>query len=67
MDSRITKLEIHLMHHEHTIEELNEVVVRQQRVIDRLSAEIELIKRQLRAIAPSDIKAPSEEEPPPHY
>lgn len=67
MESRITDLEIHLMHHEHTIGELNEVVIRQQQVIERLISEIELIKMQLRAIAPSDIKAPSEEEPPPHY
>jgi starch synthase len=67
MESRITDVEIHLMHQEHTVEELNKVVVQQQREIDRLGDEIELIKRQLRAIAPSDVKLPSEEEPPPHY
>lgn len=67
MESRLTDLEIHLMHQEHTIEELNEVIVRQQQAIDRLSLEVEQIKGQLRAMAPSDIKSPSEEEPPPHY
>ncbi len=67
MKSRLTDLEIHVMHQERTIEELNEVVARQQQTIGRLSAEIELIKRQLRLLAPSDIKSPSEEVPPPHY
>lgn len=62
-DSRLTELEIHLMHQENTIQELNEVVREQQRMIDLLRSEVQNIKNQL----PSINCLPSEEEPPPHY
>ncbi len=66
-DTRITDIEIHLMHQTKAIEELNEVVIRQQRQIDDLTADIARLREQLQGLAPSAVREPSEEEPPPHY
>ncbi|GFE58053.1 SlyX family protein [Geobacter sp. AOG1] len=66
-EQRITDLEIHLMHQEDTIQQLNEVVYQQQQQLDRLSAEVELLKQQLQCMAPSTVREPADEEPPPHY
>ncbi len=67
MKERITDIEIHLMHQENTIQQLNEVVTRQQGVIEELQANVKLIMQQLRTIAPSIVRDPADEEPPPHY
>ncbi|ACM20695.1 uncharacterized protein SlyX [Geotalea daltonii FRC-32] len=66
-ESRLTDLEIHMMHQENTIQELNDVVMEQQRMIDLLRSEVQTIKEQLQALDPSLNRLPSEEEPPPHY
>lgn len=67
MESRIAGLEMKFMHQESTIEELNEVVVSQQKALDRLTGEVELLKQKLKALNPSITREPSEESPPPHY
>ncbi len=66
-DERITALEIHLMHQERLLQELNEVVTAQQDRIDRLLADVALLKAQLMIVAPSVQKDPADETPPPHY
>lgn len=66
-DSRLTEVEIFLMHQQNVIEQLNEVVMEQQRTIDTLLKEVQAIKDQLKALDPSINRLPSEEEPPPHY
>ncbi len=66
-DTRITDIEIHLMHQAKAIEELNEAVIRQQRQIDDLTADVARLREQLQGLAPSAVREPSEEEPPPHY
>ena len=67
MEQRVTDLEIHVTHLEHTIQELNDVVFRQQRTIDRLDEELKGLREQLLAVAPSPLGTPEDEEPPPHY
>lgn len=67
MRERLTDIEIQLMHHENTIQQLNEVVTRQQFAIEELQTDLRRLLQQLRSIHPSDIRAPEEEEPPPHY
>ncbi|SNB46157.1 SlyX family protein [Geobacter sp. DSM 9736] len=64
---RVTELEIQLTHQERTVEELNEVVVRQQQQLEALQNEIGLLKGQMVLMFPSLVRAPDEEEPPPHY
>lgn len=67
MNERLTDIEIQLMHHENTIQQLNEVVTRQQFAIEELQADLRQVLRHLRSLQPSEIRTPEEEEPPPHY
>ena len=67
MESRIVDLEMRFMHQESTIQELNEVVISQQKLIDKLTEEVELLKQQIKAANQPLIRDPSEETPPPHY
>lgn len=67
MEDRVTELELRFMHQEHTIQELNEAVYRQEQIIARLELGFSLISEQLRTLAPSTTRDPDEEERPPHY
>jgi uncharacterized coiled-coil protein SlyX len=67
MKERITDIEIQLMHHETTIQQLNEVVTSQQAMIEKLQADVGLIVHQLRTISPSAVRDADDEEAPPHY
>ena len=67
MEERIIELELRFMHQEHTIQELNDAVCRQEQVIERLEREMVMLREQLRLLAPSASLDASEEEPPPHY
>ena len=67
MEERIVDLEMRFMHQQSTIQELNEVVIAQQKSIDELKEEVDRLKRQMRVETGSIIRDPSEETPPPHY
>jgi len=67
MNERITNIEIQLMHHENTIQQLNDVITRQQLDIDKMQRDIMLITKHLQSLTTSDIRTSEEEEPPPHY
>ena len=64
---RITELELRFMHQEHTIQELNDSVYRQEQIIVRLEREFSLISEQLRMSASASGRDPDQEERPPHY
>jgi len=65
-NSRLTDIEIHLMHHDKAIQELNDEVIRQQRLLDDLIAEVALVREQLQGMALATTGT-DEESPPPHY
>jgi SlyX protein len=67
MKERITDIEIKLMHHENTIQQLNEVVTRQQFAIEELQTDFRQMMEHLRKLYPSEVRELEEEEPPPHY
>jgi SlyX protein len=67
MKDRITDIEIQLMHHENTIQQLNEVVTRQQNEIENLRADFKQMMEHLQKIYPSLVRDVQDEEPPPHY
>jgi uncharacterized coiled-coil protein SlyX len=67
MEQRLTDLEIRFMHQERTLMELNDAVYRQEQAIEQLEREVRQLRDQLKLVAPSDIRSPDEEEPPPHY
>ena len=67
MEERFTDLESRYMRQERTIQELLDLVYRQQQSIDRLGREMEEIREQLQIALPSLVERPEDEEPPPHY
>lgn len=67
MNERLTELEVRVAFQDKTIQDLNEVVTRQQREIDRLAKELEAVKSQLSELAPSMVIPSEDEKPPPHY
>ena len=62
MEDRLTTLEVRYTHLERQVEELNQLLFEQQKMIDRLTREI----ASLRARAAGVDSGPSN-EPPPHY
>ncbi len=67
MEERIEELERCYMHQEKTIQELNEIVCRQDLAIELLKREIALLKEQSLMMNASVARDPDQEEPPPHY
>lgn len=67
MEERINELELRYMQQEHTIQELNEIVCRQEVALESLRRDFAMLKEQLLAMAPSVSRDPDQEEPPPHY
>ncbi len=55
------------MQQERTIQELNEIVCRQEVTIEALKRDFTLLKEQFLAVSPSVSRDPDQEEPPPHY
>ena len=67
LENRIIELETKVSYQDHTIQELNEVVIRQQQQIDELEKNVNKLSAHLKAQNPSDLARPEEEAPPPHY
>jgi SlyX protein len=66
LEKRITDLEIKASFAEDTVEQLNQVVVRQQEQIDRLIRELVELRRQAVAAEPGGASG-LRDELPPHY
>ena len=62
---RINKLESHLAHLEHQVEQLNEVVIEQGKLLDRLKKETQRQSGILQALELERIR--SNVQKPPHY
>jgi SlyX protein len=67
MESRLTELETRVAFQDHALQELSDVVARQQREIDQLRLLLEALRAQLATLASSGTTHPREEPPPPHY
>jgi len=65
MDERTIALEKKTAFLEHTLEELNQVLIAQQKRLDLLEAEVRRFREQQERGA--YIRKPDEETPPPHY
>lgn len=62
MEARLTTLEIRYTHLEHQVEELNQLIFDQQKVIDRLAHEIANLRAGV-----AGVESGTSNEPPPHY
>jgi SlyX protein len=67
MEERLTELEIRAMHQERTIQELNDMVYRQEQALARLQLEVLQLRQQLMTASSSLNRTEEEETPPPHY
>jgi SlyX protein len=67
MEQRINELEMRYMQQEQTISELNEIICRQELVIERLQRDFATLKEQFMVMSPSVSRDSDQEEPPPHY
>jgi SlyX protein len=67
MEERINELEMHYMQQEVTIQELNEIVCRQELILEQLRRDFATLKEQLLTMSPSVSRDSDQEEPPPHY
>lgn len=62
---RFARLESHLAHLEHQVEQLNEVVIEQGKIIDRLVKQVQVQSRTLETVELERAKANNPK--PPHY
>ncbi len=66
-NARVTELEIKSAYQEDLLQELNQVVVRQQVQIERLEATCQLLHERIKSLQNMGFTVASEPEIPPHY
>ena len=66
-EAHIVDLETRFTYQEAALQELNDVIVRQQKMLDSLGGQLESVRQQMRAQAQFDVLPTSQEPPPPHY
>lgn len=67
LTQHINDLEIKISFQEYHIEQLNDVVAKQQSDIDKLNVQLRFLMNKFHAMEPSNIASNAEETPPPHY
>jgi len=66
MEQRLIDLETRLAFQEHTLQQLNDVIVELRNQLDTVSERLRLAEERLRAIEPAVTDAPADDKPP-HY
>jgi len=67
MENRLIELESRVAFQEHTLQELNDVVVRQQQEMAQLQRELGILRAQIQALSTLPLASRADEPPPPHY
>jgi protein slyX homolog len=67
LEPRIAELEMKLTFQETIIEELNQALIEQQFLIDKMQVQLRYLVNKLKDVQPSNIATQAEEPPPPHY
>ena len=67
LEPRIAELEMKLTFQETIIEELNQALIEQQFLIDKMQVLLRYLVNKLKDVQPSNIATQAEETPPPHY
>lgn len=65
--ARMDELETKVAFQENTIEQLNQALIEQQFIIDKMQLQLRYLAQKLKDMQPSNIATQSEETPPPHY
>lgn len=67
LEPRIAELEMKVTFQETIIEELNQALIEQQFLIDKMQVQLRYLVNKLKDVQPSNIATQAEETPPPHY
>lgn len=67
LEARINDLETRLAFQDDTIQALNDVLVAQQRVVERLQLQLEALAKRQKALIEELGSVEDDGEPPPHY
>jgi len=67
IESRVAELEIRISFQDQTIQELNDVVVRQQREFEKMARDLAQLKGQMGTLTSPMAGSQAPEPPPPHY
>ena len=67
LEQRIAELEMKSAFQETAIEELNQSLIEQQFLIDKMQVQLRYLINKLKDMQPSNIASQAEETPPPHY
>lgn len=67
LESRVTDLETRLAFQDDTIQALNDVLVEQQRLVERLQLQLVVLAKRQEEMQGSLGAADEDEAPPPHY
>ena len=67
LEQRIAELEMKSAFQETAIEELNQSLIEQQFLIDKMQVQLRYLVNKLKDMQPSNIASQAEETPPPHY
>lgn len=67
VEDRLIDLETRLAHHERMAEELSDVLVEQQRIIDRLTLQLRQMAERMGDLEAGWSRSPQDDKPPPHY
>lgn len=67
LNNRLAELEMKVTFQEHTIEQLNQALIEQQFMLDKLQTQLRHFAAKLKDMQPSHIASQAEETPPPHY
>lgn len=67
MEQRLAELEMKLTFQDNLLEELNQALVEQQFIIDKMQLQLRYMAEKLKDMQPSNVASRTEETPPPHY
>jgi SlyX protein len=67
LEEKLIDMEIRFAHQQDHIDQLDQVIYRQQQAIDLLTEKLVQLEKRMKTMAESNILKPEEESPPPHY
>lgn len=67
LEQQIIELEMKVAFQEKNVDDLNQSLVEQQLIIEKMQLQIRYLASKLKDMQPSNIASQAEETPPPHY
>ncbi len=67
LENKLIDMEIRFAHQQDHIEQLDQVIYRQQQAIDRLQEKLAQLEKRMQTVVETNILKPEEDSPPPHY